>query len=117
MNKMNKTGLMTAVAIAVAAMAPQMATAADHHKAAVSAPTAQSALERRLAQMEQELAVLRAEVSKTRTETRAEVKATSAKVDAQEQKLRLNWPTKRGMKNPPRPVVLPWRFRLHDAPA
>lgn len=89
MNKMNKTGLMTAVAVAVAAMAPQMANAHDKKAAkavAAAAPTAsvQSSLEKRLAMMEQEMAAMRAELARSRAETKAEVKAASAKVEAHE---------------------------------
>jgi hypothetical protein len=85
MNKMNKTGLITAVAVATAAIAPQMATAHERRGARGAAPavSVQSALERRLAQMEQEMAAMRAELARSRAETKADVKAATAKVEAQ----------------------------------
>ena len=87
MKKINKTGLVAAVAVAVTAMAPQMAAAHNVKKArsaakSVSSSSVQSAMERRLEMMEQELAALRGELAKTRSEAKAEAKATSEKVAA-----------------------------------
>ena len=87
MKKINKTGLVTAVAMAAAALAPQMAAAHNVKKAkapskAASSASVQSAMEQRLEMMEQELAALRGELAKTRAESKAEAKATSEKVAA-----------------------------------
>lgn len=86
MKKMNKMGLMTAVAVAATAMAPQMA-AAREVKAAPKAASVQSAMETRLQQMEDELKALRAEVAKSRSEAKADVRATAAKVEEHQQKV------------------------------
>jgi opacity protein-like surface antigen len=79
MNKkiINKSGLVTAMAVSVAALAPQMAAAGERSS------SVQSSMERRLEMMEQEIQALRAELAKSRSETRA----TSAKVDESQQKL------------------------------
>lgn len=91
MNKMNKAGLITAVAVAAAAMAPQMAVAHDKKAVRKAAPAAgtsvQASLERRLAQMEQEMAAMRAELARSRAEAKAEAKAASTKAEQAQQKV------------------------------
>jgi len=77
----NRSGLVTAVAVSVAALAPQMADAGE------KGMSVQSSMERRLEQMEQEIQALRAELAKSRADTKAEARATAAKVDESQQKL------------------------------
>lgn len=83
MKKTTTAGLMTAVAVSVAAMAPQMAAAAGHDRGA----SAQASLERRLQQMEAELDALRQELAASRAEAKAEVREAAAKVEQQQQKV------------------------------
>jgi len=82
MKIMNKSGLMTAVAVSVAALAPQVASA---HEKGASAQAA--AMERRLEQMEQEMAAMRAELAKSRAEAKSEARATAAKVEERQEKV------------------------------
>ena len=80
MKKMKKSGLVTAVAVSVAALAPQMAAARG------TSSSVQSAMESRLEQMEQELQALRAELARSRADSRG-AQATAAKVEANQQKM------------------------------
>jgi len=82
MKIMNKSGLMTAVAVSVAALAPQTASSAERGTSAQAA-----AMERRLEQMEQEMAAMRAELAKSRAEAKSEAKATAAKVEERQEKV------------------------------
>ncbi|HUL13472.1 MAG TPA: hypothetical protein VLU73_15070 [Methylococcaceae bacterium] len=82
MKRMNKSGLMTAVAVSVAALAPQVASA---HEKGASAQAA--AMERRLEQMEQEMAAMRAELAKSRAEAKSEAKAAAAQVEERQEKV------------------------------